>query len=519
MIQYLFFFLLLNNYLNAQTVLEWEKNFGGSEDDRAYSIQQTTDGGYIIAGESKSNDGDVGENKGQEDYWIVKLDESGNLEWEKSYGGNLHDRARAIQQTTDGGYIVIGDSNSNSGDVGGNNGDYDGWFVKLDEQGNMEWEKNFGGPDNDYARSVQQTTDGGYIVAGFTWLHVGWTYEYYAYGYYPTEIGHYDCWILKLDESGNLQWEEKYGGSNGDYAYSILQTTDGGYVFVASSRSSDGDVGGNNGDNDYWIVKLDGVGNLVWEKNYGWDEDEWPYSIQQTTDGGFIVAGDSQSYNVVLGGNTGILKRTDIFVVKLNSTGNLQWEKNFGGSDNDKAKSICQTVDGGYIVSGKSSSSDFDVSFNNGSYDIWVIKLDVSGNLMWEENYGGSSVEDPGGILQTTDGGYIVAGKTKSIDGDVGGNNGPLYSADFWVLKLSGSENSDSCPPNLTITENTPFQNIYQAGVEIDTNGSIMVNIGQNVEYTAHRVRINQGFSAKAGSEFRVRNNGCGLHRFKEHGQ
>ena len=412
---------IITTNLFSQPNIVWETNLGGSDYDRAQSILQTADGGYIIAGVSRSIDGDVGGNNGQRDYWIVKLNLSGTLIWETNLGGSNDDWAYSIQQTIDGGYIVAGESNSNSGDVGGNNGGSDYWIVKLDASGSLIWENNLGGSDNDLAYSIQQTTDGGYIVTGKSNSNDGDVGE---------NNGGYDYWIVKLDASGTLIWETSLGGSDNDLANSIQQTTDGGYIIAGWSDSINGDVGGNNGGFDYWIVKLDASGTLVWETNLGGSNDDFAFSIQQTIDGGYIVTGVSNSNNGNVGGNNG---GSDFWTVKLDASGTLVWETNLGGSYFDDAHSIQQTSDYGYIVTGNTFSNDGDVGGNNGSFDYWIVKLDANGILVWETNLGGSDGDWPTSIQQTSDGGYIVAGGSTSNDGDIGNNHGGY---DYWIVKL-----------------------------------------------------------------------------------
>ncbi|MBM7560374.1 Ig-like domain-containing protein [Marinitoga litoralis] len=244
-------------YSFTTKINQWQKTFGGSDLDSAHSIEQTTDGGFIVAGYTKSNDGDVTGNHGlySYDYWIIKLDENGNLEWQKTFGGSDSDSAHSIEQTTDGGFIVAGYTKSNDGDVTGNHGGADYWIIKLDSNGNLEWQKTFGGSNWDYAQSIEQTTDGGFIVAGYTWSNDGDVTG--NHGLYS-----YDYWIIKLDENGNLEWQKTFGGSDSDSAHSIEQTTDGGFIVAGSTRSYDGDVTGDKGDYDYWIIKLDESGNL-----------------------------------------------------------------------------------------------------------------------------------------------------------------------------------------------------------------------------------------------------------------
>jgi hypothetical protein len=234
--------------------MEWQKSLGGSDWDFATSIQQTTDGGFVVAGESFSIDGDVSGNHGFSDYWIVKLDSTGTIEWQKSLGGTDDDVANSIQQTTDGGFLVGGRSYSNDGDVSGNHGYYDYWIVKLDLTGTLEWQKSLGGADLDIATSIQQTTDGGFVVAGYSESNDGDVSGHHG------SSSDADYWIVKLDAAGTIEWQKSLGGTYEDVANSIQQTTDGGYVVAGSSESNDGDVSGHHGSTsypDYWIVKLD----------------------------------------------------------------------------------------------------------------------------------------------------------------------------------------------------------------------------------------------------------------------
>ena len=321
--------------LDSAGNLEWQKTFGGSSDDFAYSIQQTADGGYIVAGYTLSF------GAGVNDAYVLKLDSAGNLEWQKTFGGSSDDFAYSIQQTSDGGYIVAG--NTWSFGAGG----ADAYVLKLDSAGNLEWQKTFGGSGHDYAYSIQQTTDDGYIVAGYT----------NSFG-----AGDDDAYVLKLDSAGTLQWQKVFGGSSDDFAYSIQQTSDGGYIVAGYTWSFGA------GSRDVYVLKLDSAGNLEWQKTFGRSNyhGDVAYSIQQTTDDGYIVAGDTYSYGA---------GSRDAYILKLDSAGTLQWQKVFGGSSDDFAYSIQQTSDGGYIVAG------YTWSFGAGSRDVYVLKLDSNGDL------------------------------------------------------------------------------------------------------------------------------------------
>ena len=424
-----FLFILFITPVNADTIplIEWQKCLGGSSTDRANSIQQTSDGGYIVAGSIESNNGDVTGNHGGWDYWVVKLDSNGNIIWQKSLGGSGIDEAQSIQQTTDGGYIVAGISDSNDGDVTDNHGYFNYWVVKLDASGNIIWQKSLGGSGIDEAQSIQQTTDGGYIVAGMssskngdvTGNHGGWDY-----------------WVVKLDASGNIIWQKSLGGTGEDYTFSIQQTSDTGYIVAGYSDFNDGDVTGNHGNGDYWVVKLDANGNIIWQKSLGGSSWDVANCIQPTGDGGYVVAGVSSSNDGDVTGNHG---GWDYWVAKLDANGNIIWQKSLGGSGNDEAKSIQQTTDEGYIVAGVSYSNDGDVTGNHGNGDNWVVKLDANGNIIWQKSLGGSGNDVAQSIQQTTDGWYIVAGMSSSNDGDVTGNHGGW---DYWVVKLKPAASS-----------------------------------------------------------------------------
>ena len=409
--------------ITAQPI-EWQKCLGGTNSDWAESIQHTTDGGYVVAGTSESIDGDVTGNHGYTDCWVVKLTSLGAIDWQKSLGGANFDQATSIQQTTDGGYIVAGYSESTDGDVTGNHGNYDYWVVKLDSTGTITWQKSLGGNGDDEAYYIQQTSDGGYIVAGMSES---------VDGDVTSNHGYRDFWVVKLDSIGGIDWQKCLGGTVGDGANSIQQTTDGGYIVAGHSNSTDGDVTGNHGSWDYWVVKLTSTGTIEWQKSLGGTGGDAAFSIQLTADGGYIVAGYSNSTDGDVTGNHG---SRDYWVVKLDSLGAIDWQKSLGGTGIDEPCSIQQTTDGGYVVAGLSWSTDGDVigTYNYGLTDYWVVKLDSSGTIDWQKSLGGWDGDDAYSIQQTADGGYIVAGRSNSNSGNVTGNHG---ANDSWVVKLS----------------------------------------------------------------------------------
>ena len=331
--------------LNTDGSVAWQKTYGG--DESGALIQQTSDGGYIVAGSTFSFGAGAG------DIWVLKLNADGSVAWQKTYGGSSGDRANSIQQASDGGYIVAGSTSSFGAGAG------DIWVLKLNADGSVAWQKTYGGSSGDNAYSIQQASDGGYIVAGFTTS-------------FGAGIG--NIWVLKLNADGSVAWQKTYGGLGDNVTYSIQQTSDGGYI-VGGYTSSFGA-----GYYDVWVLKLNTDGGVAWQKTYGGSGDDLAYSIQQASDGGYIVAGFTTSFGAGAGDG-------DIWVLKLNSDGSVAWQKTYGGgSSGDSAYSIQQASDGGYIVAGSTYSSV------TGDDDIWVLKLDSNGNILG----------CPGGLIGTS---------------------------------------------------------------------------------------------------------------------
>jgi len=419
---------------NSNSSIGTGLGYGGSY------VKQTTDGGYIVGGQAISTDGDVSGNHNNNpiqytnpDYWIVKLTSTGNIQWQKCIGGFYGDCLKTIDQTLDGGYIVAGYTNSNGGDgdvVGPNRGWYDWWIVKISATGNIQWSKRLGGENDDKVFSIQPTTDGGYISAGYTSWPGGGDVSGFHAPITPTSITS-DAWIVKLNNSGIVQWQKCLGGTNSESAYSIQQTSDGGYIYVGQTNSNDGDVSGNHGGTDIWIVKTNNSGNIQWQKCIGGTGNEIANVVQQTADNGHIIVGQSNSTDGNASGNHG---EYDAWIVKLNSTGTIQWQKMLGGSGYDFAYSIKQIRGNSYIIAGETNSTDGDIIGNHGGYDAWIVELNSTGSIQWQKCLGGTSTDGASTIQQTLDGNYIVAGTTGSNNGDVSGNHG---SYDIWVVKLS----------------------------------------------------------------------------------
>jgi uncharacterized delta-60 repeat protein len=309
-------------------------------------------------------------------------------EWNNTYGGTQSDRAYSVHHTSDGGYIMAGYTYS----LGAGANDF--WLVKTDSSGDQQWNRTYGGPDADVAYSVQQTSDGGYIVAGYT----------DSFG-----AGYDDAWLVKTDSSGQQQWNKTYGGLMGDGAHSIQQTSDGGYIMAGYTMPF--------GISDFWLVKTNSSGNEQWNRRYGGADYDGAQSVQQASDGGYIMAGYTHSYGDGL---------SSLLLVKTNSSGNEKWSKAYRGIGYGEASSVRQTLDGGYIVGGS--------TYPSGSGDFWLVKTDSSGYIEWNKTYGGTGYEQAYSVEQTSDGGFILAGYTTPSGSD---------QADFWLVKTDSSGNQE----------------------------------------------------------------------------
>ena len=390
--------------------IQWQRVQNGSGSDIANSVEQTLDGGYIVAGTKQYFIDDLSK-KDRSDYMIVKYTSGGVVEWQKLCGGGLDDLAHSVQQAADGGYMIVGRTTSSDRDITKNKGAWDCWLVKLNLVGTIEWQNTYGTAGTEGASSIIRTLDGGYIIAG--WSNPNDSNVY-------TWKGGYDYWILKLGVNGAIEWQKSIGGSADDFAQSIQQTSDGGYIVAGYTSSNDKHVSGFKGKTDYWIVKLNSSGSIEWEKTFGGSLLEYARSIKQTNDGGYIVAGYTSSIDGDVTYNHG---KGDCWILKLRQDGSIEWQKSFGGSGEDDANSVLQTDDGGYIVAGYTESNDGDVIRKDKFRDSWLVKLSPSGMMEWQMNLGGryNDYEDARSIQQTNDGGYIVAG----------------FKGNYWIIKLS----------------------------------------------------------------------------------
>jgi hypothetical protein len=417
--------------------VEMVKTFGGSGIDEAVSVVEAADGNYVVFGTTRSTDGDLSGRTGTDgDYWLLKISKTGEKIWSKTYGGSDDESAARITHTKDGGYLLSGYATSSDGDVSSNAGFQDYWILKVDSQGNKQWDKSFGFPGSDQAFKAFQTSDGGYFITGFFDVSAsGGAGNDLQKGFDQTLSrgtlhGVGEFWGIKLDANGNKQWRRYFGGTNNDRSYDAWETADGGFLMTGTSESVDFDKTDPKGSYDYWAVRLTAGGDLVWTKSFGGSEIDNSYASIKTNDGNYIMVGDSRSADQDVTSPRG---NADAWMVKFDDNGNKIWQKSFGGSQFDTAHSIVQRSNGDYILSGHSRSADGDLESNNGVNDAWIFIVDANGTLKAQKNVGGSGLDFASEAIETSDNKVLAVGNSESNDKDIPLNQG---SKDFLIITL-----------------------------------------------------------------------------------
>ncbi|PSR55162.1 hypothetical protein AHMF7605_17435 [Adhaeribacter arboris] len=432
--------------LKANGTKEWDQTIGGRNQDYLTSVQPTNDGGYILGGHSTSG---IGANKteasqGLTDYWVVKLKANGSKEWDQTIGGRYEDVLTSLQQTKDSGYILGGYSLSGiSGDKSqARIGSTDYWIVKLGANGDKAWDKTIGGTDEDYLTSLQQTSDEGYILGGYSWSGISGDKS-------QASKGQHDYWVVKLKADGTKDWDKTLGGNESEVLSSVRQTSDGGYILGGNSFSAiSGDktqIPRGAPDFDYWVIKLKADGSKVWDKTLGGNDNDVLVSVQPTGNGEYILGGTSSSG--VFGDKSESSRGSnDYWIVKLKEEVTLEtvWDMRFGGSGQDNLTSVIKTRDGGYLAGGYTTSgNNGDKSQSSqGENDYWIVKSDKNGQKEWDKRYGGSGDDFLNRLIQTADGGYLLAGSSLS------GKSGDKSEAgqgerDYWIVKVDGQGNTE----------------------------------------------------------------------------
>lgn len=362
---------------SSECIGAWDKTFGGSDFDLARGVISTNGGGYMIVGYGRTNIGGYW----SQNVFMVKTDASGNKQWDKTFGGNEGDGAWSVIQTSDGGYALVGYTQSKGA------GGADIWLIKTDSSGNLQWDRTFGGSQRDQAKDLIQTSDGGYVIVGYT---------------ESMGSGNGDMYLIKTNSSGRLEWEKTFGGSGADGARSFASTSDGGYILAGYTESKGA------GKWDGWVVKVTSSGNLQWDKTFGGSEGEAFNSVVVSSSNSYVLAGGAN---------------TKTWLLKVDNSGNKQWEKKFDAKGGGWAEDVFETSDNGYILAG---IVDNKIS---GNRDMSLIKTDHLGNSEWNKAIGGSSTDEAYSATQSTDGKYILAGWTSSKGAG---------SSDFWLVKTCG---------------------------------------------------------------------------------
>lgn len=436
---FLFVLLLTGTYTIAQDgpAIEWQKSFGGWGGDTAKSIQQTSDGGFIIGGTSSSYDGQASGNHGGTDWLIFKINSRGFVEWQKSLGGSGNEIMGNIQQAKDGGYIIAGTTHSNNGDVSGNNGYSDGWIVKLTAAGNIAWQKCYGTISNDELNHIEQTSDGGYIAAG-------------------TSGG---GWILKIDSTAVIQWQKNYPGGiglGGEYVDDVHQMKDGSYVLCVAAYEIN---------QFFYVEKLGSAGDYTGDIGFDNADTMVPLHVLPTADSGALVLYRKWDYHYI--------------AIKFSNTLAIEWQTALGnGIMGENLQHMSETPDGTYILTGYTAPGDINIPGAHAGTDYWIIKLNRNGSFAWQKALGSNGNDRAYWAEGTSDGGYIIAGNTFSSSGDVTGNHG---GDDFWIAKLSN--NISICPGT---AEKKLSAGIYNAAYtyqwQVDT-GNGFENITNSFNY------------------------------------
>ncbi len=341
----------------------WTRTYGGELTDGGYCVQQTNDGGFIISGYTNSF------GAGGYDVYLIRINSNGDTLWTRTYGGIEKDEGWSVQETSDGGFIIAGYT--------GPHLDEDVYLIRTEPNGDTLWTKTYGGPDPEIGRSVQQTRDEGFIVAGWRG---------------SPGIGYEDIYLIRTNSEGNTLWEKIYSLDDYDLCFSIHRTNDDGFILAGSNESG------------VWLLRTKSNGDTLWTKTYGGDQPDWGESVQQTSDGGFVITGWTYSFGVTD-------YYSDIYLLKTDQNGDTLWAKTYGGSKNDGGNSVQQTSDGGFIIAGKTES------FGAGSCDIYLVRTNSRGDTLWTKTFGGEYNDEGFSVQQTEDKGYVVVGQIELTGG------------------------------------------------------------------------------------------------------
>lgn len=407
--------------------VEFTTTLGGSKNEVAKSVVATRDGGYAILGYVQSNDFDFIEKEDLSfDFVVLKYDSNDSLLWKKILGGSNDDRGSKLVHTDDGGFVVLGYSKSKDRDVSNNSGDRDFWVAKINEEGTLLWEQSYGYQGRDFGTSMIETSDDGFLLVGELDVTASG-----GEGNKREKIQHAggDFWVIKLNSSGKKEWSKYYGGTFTDTPSAVLEAANNNFLIVGASDSKDIDISNNLGGYDYWIIKIDALGNLIWERSLGGSEIDRATAIAATEDNNFLICGNTRSSDVQVSNNKG---GADVWVIKLSSEGKLLWEKSIGGSDFDAANTMKPTQDGNFLIAGSTRSSDAAIE-NKGQNDAWMVKIDPNGIILWQTSIGGSEIDVFYDAIELSNRKIVAVGESNSSNNDIFVNRG---FSDMLISKL-----------------------------------------------------------------------------------
>ncbi len=457
----LFMLMLIFPLLSfGQLRIDWQQCFGGSKADVAKNVISLANN-YIVVGYTGSDDGDISYTHGLGEGWIVKMDSIGNMLWEKTYGGsngdNFFDGFLSYDSTC---FYFLGNSYSTDGDCVDNPypGSDNYWIVKTDNSGNIKWSKMYGNNAHQELETGTSVNDGGVIAFGYTTSAGGDVSTYY---------GERDMWAIKLDSLGNKDWDLSLGTTTSDYGYSVIQTSDNGFLF-AGTALFEGPDGGNivckphGWKSEAVIVKTDSAGNIEWQNCYGGSSWEIALGAAETSNG-YLFTALAYSHDGDVTGHHSYDDNSDVWLVSIDTVGNIIWEHCYGGIGYDGARNVFKTGDGGFMVFGDTQSTDGDVVGNHslaGNSDIWVFKVDSAGNLLWQQCIGGiGSQELDKGVQRISDKEYVIASTTIG-DGYTGDMDCTTHGGqEFWVFKVTDTTTVVGLPDTKAVSQYKIYPN------------------------------------------------------------
>lgn len=529
MMKFKVFFILslICNFTYSQKPFEFRCDLvGGEGNDFDPAVLGTSDGGIIlfiqttesvpnIQPDSASGNFITEENAGLEDIWMVRLDSDNNILWDKMLGGSHNEQKPEVIETSDGGFLLVcGSESSNSGDVtGSSNGWMDIWVVKLSNNGLIEWNKLFGGSGYEYRPKVVEANNGDFIIACES------SYSGISGDISDAGNGDYDIWIFRIDPNGNLLWDKMYGGSNSDYLPSILKASSGGYLVGCHSESNySGDItDNNNGFWDIWVFKIDEDGNIEWNNLYGGNQGEYLPQFLNAPDGGYLIGAISQSSNSgdVTDSSNG---SDDLWLIKINAIGQIEWNELYGGSNAPIDISMANSKDNGYLIASiENSGKSGDITDeSNGQTDVWLLKIDANGQILWDNLIGGDKAEMTPCLRSTSDDNYILACSTSSSNsGDIIDNN---YGADdIWVVRIYDT-GIDNLLPFGNFCDDNCFINLDSVGNDGSKHKQIISNNkisaksdiqNNNLSISGKEIKLEAGFSVSNGISFSAKIDNC----------